>query len=174
MQACDDAGTVSQSTLDATRDAAHSLCLLCGADNAHGLHLDFQALPDGSVRAVFAGNPLHQGYADTMHGGLIAALLDSAMTNCLFAQGVAAVTARLNVRYRRPGRLGTRMEISAMLSRSSRTLHYVEAEIRQDGGIVATASGTFIDRTSESTTAAEVPAAAKGQSHGGRSAHMPG
>jgi uncharacterized protein (TIGR00369 family) len=146
----------SQSVLDSTRHAAHSHCLLCGAENAQGLGLHFQTLPDGSVRAAFAGSARHEGYPETLHGGLIAALLDSAMTNCLFARGVIAVTARLNVRYLRPGRVGRPMEVMATLARSNRSLHYLDAEVRQAGGIVATASATFKDRTPE-PVASRVP-----------------
>lgn len=146
MNPCRDVPAASQSVLDGTASSAHSHCLLCGADNAQGLGLHFQALPDGSVRAVFAGSERHEGYPETLHGGLTAALLDSAMTSCLFARGVVAVTARLNVRYLRPGRLGMPMEVMATLARSSRGLHYLDAEVRQNGGIVATASATFVDR----------------------------
>lgn len=136
----------SQSTLSATRQAAHPHCLLCGADNVQGLALDFQVQPDGSVRAVFAGGDRYEGYPDTLHGGLIAALLDSAMTNCLFARGIVAVTARLNVCYVQPARLGLPMEVVATVERSRRSLHYLAAEVCQDGNVVASAFGAFADR----------------------------
>lgn len=144
--ACCAVAASCQSTLKTTRHAAHPHCLLCGADNAQGLALDFHVLPDGGVRAVFAGGERFEGYPDTLHGGLIAALLDSAMTNCLFARGIVAATARLNVRYVQPGRSGLPMEVVATVERSSRGLHYLAAEVRQDGDVVANAQGTFADR----------------------------
>lgn len=149
-------GAASQPVLEVTASAAHSHCLLCGAENEDGLGLGFQVLPDESVYAVFAPSERHEGYPETLHGGLIAALLDSAMTNCLFARGVIAVTARLNVRYLRPGRLGMPMEVLAMLVRSSRGVHYLDAEVRQNGGAVATASGTFTARTRQRSSAVGV------------------
>jgi len=155
-----DASAASQSVLDATRSAAHSHCLLCGAENVQGLGLDFQALPDGSVRAVFAGSGRHAGYPGTLHGGLIAALLDSAMTNCLFARGIVAVTARLNVRYLQPGQLGTPLDVVATLLRSSRSLHYLCGELQQNGSVVAAATATFKDRTRRPLLAAGVAATA--------------
>ena len=137
------AAAPSQSTLNETRHGAHPHCLLCSADNVRGLALDFQVLPDGSVRAVFAGGDRFEGYPDTLHGGLIAALLDLAMTNCLFARGIVAVTARLSVRYVQPGQLGKPVEVRASVERFSRSLHYLAAEVRQEDIVVATAHGTF-------------------------------
>ncbi len=133
----------SQATLDATRHHAHPCCLLCGTRHPQGLGLDFSVLPDGTVRAVFAGADRFEGYPDTLHGGILAALLDSAMTNCLFARGVVAVTARLHVRYLHPGRLQSSMEIEATLEGSRRSLHDLSARVRQDGKLVATATATF-------------------------------
>ena len=158
MSPCHGASASSQSVLDATRQDAHSHCLLCGDDNVQGLGLSFRVLPDGSVRATFAGSAQHESYPDTLHGGLIAALLDSAMTNCLFARGIVAVTARLSVRYLQPGRLGTPLEVVATLVRSSRSLHYLCGDVQQSGGVVATATATFKDRTRGPSLAAGVVA----------------
>lgn len=138
---------VSQSTLDKTRQAVHPHCLLCGAENARGLGLDFHVRPDGAVQAVFGGGTAFEGYPDTIHGGLIAALLDAAMTNCLFSRGIVAVTVRLNVRYVDAGRPGLPMEVEANLDRSTRRLHYLSAEVRQAGRVIARSMGTFTDRT---------------------------
>jgi SAM-dependent methyltransferase/acyl-coenzyme A thioesterase PaaI-like protein len=138
---------VSQSTLDETRQAAHPHCFLCGVENARGLGLDFHVRPDGAVQAAFGGGLVFEGYPSTIHGGLLAALLDAAMTNCLFSRGIVAVTARLNVRYVEPGRPGSPLEVVADLDRSTRGLHYLSAEVRQAGHVVARSVGTFTDRT---------------------------
>ena len=58
--------------------------------------------PDGSVEGVFAARAPLEGYSGLLHGGVAAAFLDGAMTNCLFAHGVRALTAELTVRYREP------------------------------------------------------------------------
>jgi len=172
MSPCHGASAASQSVLDATRHAAHSHCLLCGAENVQGLGLSFRVLPDGRVWATFAGSEQHEGYPDTLHGGLIAALLDSAMTNCLFARGIIAVTARLNVRYLQPGQLGTPLDVVAALLRSSRSLHYLRGEVQQNGSVVAAATATFKDRTRGPSLAAGVAATAwASEAHGPARAH---
>ena len=140
------ADAVGQSALRETRRLAHAHCLVCGAENPGGLRLNFAVQPDRSVHAVFEGGASFQGYPDAMHGGLIATLLDSAMTNCLFSSGVVAVTARLNVRYVEPGRWHLPCAVRAKVDRSSRGVHYLSAEVRQEGRVIARATGTFANR----------------------------
>ena len=64
-----------------------------------GLALHYAPLPDGSVSAKFLGHSALEGYSGLLHGGVIAAMLDGAMTNCLFARGIRGLTAELKVRY---------------------------------------------------------------------------
>jgi acyl-coenzyme A thioesterase PaaI-like protein len=75
---------------------------------------------------------------------MIAALLDGAMTHCLFAQGLAAVTAELTVRYRYPVAVRRMATIHAWLERAARHLQVVRAELRQDGVIKASARAKFM------------------------------
>ena len=77
---------------------------------------------------------------------MIASLLDGAMTNCLFARGRAAMTGELKVRYREPVIIGEEVLIRAWISRSHPPLHLLEAELKQQGCIKATASAKFIER----------------------------
>ena len=64
--------------------------------------MDFRALPDGSVQRVFECGRILEGYASTLHGGIICSLLDRAMTNCLAAHGHSALTTEMRGRIRRP------------------------------------------------------------------------
>ena len=56
---------------------------------------EFVLQPDGSVRGVFFASAPLEGYTGLLHGGIAAAFLDGAMTNCLFAHGIEALTAEL-------------------------------------------------------------------------------
>jgi uncharacterized protein (TIGR00369 family) len=78
---------------------------MCGENNLFSLRLKFKPAPDGAVSTTFTGNSRLQGYDGIMHGGVISALLDSAMTNCLFQKGIEAVTAELRVRFVLPVRI---------------------------------------------------------------------
>jgi len=90
------------------RAEVHPFCVVCGQSNPFGLGVKFTCTEDGSVVARFLGHPALEGFTGLMHGGMIASLLDGAMTNCLFAHGCVAMTGALNVRYRDPFRSGRR------------------------------------------------------------------
>ena len=71
---------------------SHFGCLLCGKSNPMSMHLDFYADLTGTVYAEFITNPYLQGYKGILHGGVTCALLDSAMTHCLFNLQIEGVT----------------------------------------------------------------------------------
>jgi len=77
----------------------HYNCLLCGDNNPWSLGLDYKLLDDGRVFTLFKGNKSLQGYKGILHGGVISALLDSAMVHCLFNHDIEAVTAEMTIRF---------------------------------------------------------------------------
>jgi acyl-coenzyme A thioesterase PaaI-like protein len=87
-----------------------------------------------------------QGFPGALHGGAAATLLDGAMTNCLFARGIAAWTGDLRVRYRSPIALGQDAVVRAWVERAFPPLFVARAEIRQGGRVKATATGKFVER----------------------------
>ncbi len=135
-----------QDLLEATREKAHPACAACGSANPLAMGLRFRVREDGGVEASFACDELYQGYPGVLHGGITSMLLDSAMTNCLFAHGAVAVTARLIVRYSRPVATDHTAAIRAWLRNCSPPLFVLEAELAQGGLVMAHASGKFIDR----------------------------
>jgi uncharacterized protein (TIGR00369 family) len=130
-----------------TRARAHGDCVVCGPANSRGLHLVFERSPDGGVHASFDCDKSFEGYAGMVHGGLVASVLDGAMTNCLFARGICGVTAELTIRFRRPLTTGRVAAVHAWIDRSSTRLYLLKAEIVQDGAAIATASGKFMEHT---------------------------
>jgi acyl-coenzyme A thioesterase PaaI-like protein len=96
------------------------------------------------VTAEFDCDPCYQGYPQRLHGGIIALLLDTAMTHCLFSRGLQGVTARLEVRYYSPVEIGVRAFIRAYFLRNTRRLHRIRAEIIQQGTARASGEGTFL------------------------------
>jgi uncharacterized protein (TIGR00369 family) len=129
-------------------DNGHSRCLLCGTLNPGSLGLSFQAGEDGVVRARFTADTLLQGYENILHGGVIASLLDAAMTHCLFHRGVQAVTADLHVRFIHPVFCNSSLEIGAWMLSSSSLLYRLKAEIVVDEQVVAWGEAKFMQRRS--------------------------
>ncbi len=109
-----------------------------------GLALRYAAAPDGSVSATFLGNPTLEGYEGIMHGGVVTALLDGAMTNCLFAQGIRALTGDLRVRYRSPVQVAEELTVRAWVETSGQAFFQLEAELAQGGETKARAQGKFM------------------------------
>jgi uncharacterized protein (TIGR00369 family) len=131
--------------LHRTRDGLHARCVVCGQPGPPGLGLDFDVGRDGSVSATFDCAATFEGYPGMLHGGVISAIADGAMTNCLFARGVVAVTAELNVRFRHPVELGTPLTVTARVTRQTRPLWILEATLTQAGQVRVKATGKFME-----------------------------
>jgi len=129
----------------ALREREHADCVICSPTNERGLGLDFTLRADGSVRAEFACREEYVGYPGRLHGGVISALLDGAMTNCLFAHGIVAYTAELTVRYRHSVEIGEPVTVTAWCERSRGSLHVLRGEIAQTGAVRVTGAGKFLD-----------------------------
>lgn len=129
----------------AKSEDAHPFCFVCSPLNPFGLSLRFKKLDDGSVIAAFVGHPTHEGYRGMVHGGIVATLLDGAMTQCLFADGIRAPTAELKVRFRHPMALGEQVRIRAWRLSSVHRLHLMRAEISVGPRVLASAQGKFLE-----------------------------
>ena len=89
-----------------------------------------------------------RGVSAEVHGGVISALLDAAMTSVLFSIGVVAVTVELTVRFVAPVCLNRVAAVRAVIDRPARhRIHYVRAELEQDERVMARAWAKFQVRT---------------------------
>jgi len=109
-----------------------------------GLALRYALQPDGSVSANFLGHGALEGYPGLLHGGVIAALLDGAMTNCLFAREIRGLTVELRVRYRAGVASTEKTLLRAWLEDDSHGLFQLRAELKQGGKVKASATGKFM------------------------------
>jgi len=125
----------------------HSNCVLCGQNNPWSLGLNFSILNDGSVYGKFQAHEKLQGYDGILHGGVISALLDAAMTHSLFHQGVEAVTADLRIRFLRPVPCDSCLELSARVLSENSRLYIVKAEIFYQGKLMARSEAKFMPRS---------------------------
>jgi len=125
-------------------ESVHPFCFVCSASNPMGLALHYEPQPDGQVVASFIGHAALEGYPGRLHGGVIASLLDGAMTHCLFVHGIRAVTAELRVRYLDAVAGGERVTVRARLESSRHGLHHLAAELEAAGVIKARATAKFL------------------------------
>lgn len=120
--------------------------MACGAveDNPASLGLRFHASATGGVVATFRPAAAQRGWDDRMHGGLVATLLDAAMTNALLARGTAAVTVDLAVRFVAPAPLDRTLEVSAEVVDDRRGVHTVVGRLCDGERLVARSTGKFM------------------------------
>lgn len=123
----------------------HPGCVVCGGANARGLRLRYAPGAGKGVEAILDCDASLEGYGGRLHGGVIAAALDGAMTHCLFAQGLTAVTAELIVKYKHPVTIGRPARVRAWLERDLGPLYLLQAELVQDDIVKAAASAKFLE-----------------------------
>ena len=124
-------------------------CFGCGDLNPKGLKLVFR-LEDGVAVAEFDPDPQHRGYPGLMHGGLVATVLDEAMGWAIYGEGVWAMTARMQVRFRRSVPLDRRLRVRAYITKRRQRLVQARAELRdEDGTLLAEGEGAFLRVTPE-------------------------
>lgn len=124
----------------------HDNCIICGRNNPFSLGLKFQQAGANTVEATFTGGPHLQGYEGILHGGVISAVLDSAMAHCLLVQDIKAVTGDLRVRFLHAIPCTSRVNIRAWLTCAVSSLYELKAEARVDGKLVARAKAKFMKK----------------------------
>lgn len=76
----------------------NSNCFVCGAQNANGLRLTFEPGSNG-VHATWVPKHGWESFQGTVHGGIITAVLDEAMSQAIIDCGWEAFTVDLKVRF---------------------------------------------------------------------------
>jgi uncharacterized protein (TIGR00369 family) len=122
-------------------------CFACGKENPFGLQVDPDIAPDGTqVKIECTPSGHFQGWANVIHGGILSTLLDEAITYV----GVAsfdgpAVTAQLEIRFKRPALTGNKLIVTANRVKITKRLIEAEAYIDlEDGTRVAEGNGKVI------------------------------
>jgi uncharacterized protein (TIGR00369 family) len=126
--------------------AAHNCCFGCGPANPTGLHLEFLLADDGSVVSLPVVADTFDGHPGYLHGGIIATLLDEAMSKAVRALGKPAMTRKMEVDYLRPVPSGVPLRIEGRVVRSEPRKHWAESRIlNTEGTTLAQATGLFIE-----------------------------
>jgi uncharacterized protein (TIGR00369 family) len=115
---------------------AQNHCFGCGEANTSGLRLKFfvddhkQVVAKVRLARRFEGPP---GYA---HGGVIATLLDEAMSKANRLHGVVAMTRQMEIEYLRPVPLQQTITLAGRRTAHQGRKHHCEAEIIDASGTV--------------------------------------
>ena len=105
--------------------------------------LQVEPIDDGTGRVVLDAGEEHLNPHGTVHGGLLATMIDVAMGTAVATTGKESpVTVSLTVTYLEPGQPG-RLTATAKVRKRGKRLMVVEAEVVQGGDVVADALATF-------------------------------
>ncbi len=126
--------------------SAANRCFGCGPANQTGLRLDFLLADDGEVVSFPTIASVFEGHPGYLHGGVIATLLDEAMSKAVRAGGRSSMTRRMEVEYLRPVPSETPLRLEGRVVRSEPRKHWAEARILNESGrVLAEAKGLFIE-----------------------------
>jgi uncharacterized protein (TIGR00369 family) len=118
-------------------DDQHSFLTLVGAGSPEA--------EDGTARLEVDVDDRHLNAGGTVHGGMLATLVDTAMgaavRSSVDGEEIPA-TSQLTVTYLRPGKPG-RLVVSARVSKQGESLTMCEADVQQDDTSLVHALATF-------------------------------
>lgn len=122
-------------------------CFVCGGANPRGMYLTFEQDDDARrIRGRFQLSSEYQGATGFVHGGIIATLLDEAMSKANRFRKARAVTAELNVEYLKPVRVGEDLVVEGWETDAKGRNLFLQGEIRDAAGnLLARGRGRFVD-----------------------------
>jgi uncharacterized protein (TIGR00369 family) len=123
-----------------------NLCFACGKDNPYGMHLKFtlnrehrQFVSHFRLGKRYTGPPGH------CHGGIIATILDDAMSKLNKLRDLVAATSRMTVEYLRPVPLHRPLRVeSREITKRGRRLTRVAEILDEKGTVLARGRGVFV------------------------------
>jgi acyl-coenzyme A thioesterase PaaI-like protein len=122
----------------------YNLCFGCGRDHPTGLRLEMHGGGDRVTGSFLVGEH-HQGAPGLAHGGIVSAALDEAMAFLLWLVERPAVTAHMEVDFRRPVPTGSRLDLEAVLEGIEGRKILARGTGRIGGEVVATGRAVFVE-----------------------------
>jgi uncharacterized protein (TIGR00369 family) len=115
-------------------------CFVCGKENPVGLHVEFSVDSDNNrANADLTLGNNFQGWQGIIHGGIIATLLDEAAIYACRALSDGAVTAGMNVKYKKPVKVNCPLTLKAEVVSCKRRIAVVNSQLIVDLEIMAEA-----------------------------------
>ena len=121
------------------------MCFACGKAHPYGLRLKMSA--DGNrIRCQWEPRPEHSGFDDTIHGGIIATVLDEIMAwACGILGGRFGHSVDLSIRYHHMLKPGQKVDCVGMIQEDRRgRIFLTEGELRVGEQLIATSTGKYL------------------------------
>jgi uncharacterized protein (TIGR00369 family) len=128
--------------LSRLRRKGHRECLACTHPK---LKLDFTMDGPHRLRSSVDFSKEMVSFDGMIHGGVIALLIDEAMTCALTAEGHYCATGDLSLRYLKPARPEETAHIVVTVEARQKRLFKVSAELKQKGELCTRATARFME-----------------------------
>jgi len=114
-------------------------CFACCPTNPIGLHLEFYKDGD-EVVTTWQPSENYQGWVNTLHGGIIATLIDEVSAwaiNAAFDVPVVTVTSRLEIKYKKPvSTLDRQITVRGHIESVMRNFYTIKVQLFNEKGEV--------------------------------------
>lgn len=112
------------------------------------LGVEFEKYQDSYCEVTLEIKDHHLNIGETVHGGIINALCDIALSGAVTSNFVdkagTVVTLQMNVNFLKPGFSGDKLTAYGEVTKQGRTIFYVEGGVKnQNGELLARASGNW-------------------------------
>ncbi len=132
-----------ESNLAVLKEAHHQECLF-NQDRSFVPGLNFYFDDAGVLHGRLTCGSEQQGYLRMVHGGIIAAVSDASMAQCLMGHGIVGYTADLSVKYRKPIEIDIPIDLrTRIIETKVGMLFTMRCEFFQKHQVAATAEGRF-------------------------------
>ena len=127
-------------------------CFVCGENNPGGLRLHFDIDKEKqTLKTTFVANPVYQGYDGIVHGGIVSTLLDEAMAKLAYELDYNAVTASLEIRFKKPAPVSERLLVYGEIVEAKGRIVRAKARVtREDGTLLASGTSTLMRQSRSS------------------------
>ena len=130
----------------------YGFCFACGHRNPSSLHLEFRRI-GSQITTSFLGNEKHQGFPGYLHGGILSTILDETLSKVSVADNKWTMTAQLNIRFRRPVKIGQLITANAHKVRIRGKFLEAKGSVHlPDNSIAAEATGKYAFLKNDSLT----------------------
>lgn len=129
-------------------------CFVCGVENKFGLNVDFYSVDEESIFAEIVVPDHFQGYPETVHGGILATLLDETLGRCFLAKNPNRMmyTAKLTVKYRHPVPTMKKLRIEGKILKDRGRIGEAQAKVFFEEKVLAEATGVVVSVPDEVLT----------------------
>lgn len=115
-----------------------------GKKNIDSMKIEYQ-LTNNELYGEFKPKKTHVSYNHVVHGGLIAAILDDAMAYHINRKDIIAYTAKIELTYKKPLKIGTSYTIKSTITQLRKKFILTEGRIEDESrNILVTAKAIFI------------------------------